>query len=196
MKLKFFFIMGLSLFVVSCSTTPGDAAYRGGHTVAAADLYRQGADQGDATAALKLGLLISKGSAPVGRYGSALKWFLRACTLGDKVGCHNSGNGYEYGKYGVSKNYNIARKYYLIAAKKGYMQSQYNLGSLYANKYFNNDIEGLKWMLLAEKSARQCSREPSCQWVLKDPPGHRAKLMRRMSRRAISESSRMAGVKY
>ena len=193
MKLKFLLIISLSVFVASCSVTPGDAAYRAGQSFAAADLYRQGADQGDATAALKLGLMIEGRLVSIDRYGNALNWYLRACKLGDNAGCHNSGNGYEYGKSGARKNINSAKKYYTIAAKKGYMQSQYNLGTLYSNKYFHDNIEGLKWMLLAENTARRCSRKPFCQWVLKDPPGHRAKLMGRMSRSEIEESKRRAG---
>lgn len=43
------------LILTACNSKPGDAARRGGHLAQAADLYRKGADQGDAAAAFKLG---------------------------------------------------------------------------------------------------------------------------------------------
>lgn len=182
----------LIAFLVGCSTTPGDAAYRGGHPKQAADLYTQGADQGDGAAALKLGLMISEGKASAKKYGSKTKWFIRACDLGSDAGCHNSGNAYEYGQDEVNKDYNKARQYYLMAAEKGFMQSQYNLGSMYANQYFDNDIEGFKWMTLAEKYATSCATVPLCKWVMEDPPGHRKKLMSRMNAKQITEANQLA----
>jgi hypothetical protein len=179
-------------FIISCSTTPGDAANRGGHAEQAADLYKQGADQGDKSAALKLGLLISEGKVPTEKYGNSLKWFVRACELGSNPGCHNSGNAYEYDQAGANKDYNKAREYYTLAAEKGYTQSQYNLGSLYSNQYINNDIEGLKWMLIAEKTANTCLEVRLCQWVQEDPPGHRAKLIGRMDQSQIAKSEELA----
>ncbi len=74
------------------------------------------------------------------------------------------------------------------AAELGYMQSQYNLASLYSNKYFSSDIEGLKWILIAQSSARKCSSDSLCKWVLKDPPGHKNKLLKRMSGQQIKQA--------
>lgn len=174
----------LALFFTACSTTPGDAARRGGHSEQAANMYRQGADQGDALAALKLGQLIESGQTSSIQYGEAGVWFIRACELGNLVGCHNAGVGYEYGaegKLGLAKDFSKAAEFYRRAAERGYMQSQYNLGSLYANGHLQNDVEGLKWFLLAQKAARACIPEPLCKWVLQDPPGHSARLRQRMS---------------
>lgn len=178
--------------VVGCGTTPGDAAYRGGHSEQAADLYKNGADQGDGAAALKLGLMIDAGKASAEVYGSKSKWYLRSCELGGEAGCHNSGNAYEYGHDGLIKDYEKARVYYHLAAEKGFMQSQYNLGSMYSNRYFYNDVEGLKWMLLAQKSASSCSTVPLCKWVLEDPPGHKNKLMSRMTSAQMAQANNMA----
>lgn len=187
-------LLGLCLIscVVGCSTTPGDAAYRGGHSEQAADLYKQGADQGDGAAALKLGLMIDAGKASTESYGSKSKWYLRSCELGNEAGCHNSGNAYEYGQDGFIKDYEKARGYYRLAAEKGFMQSQYNLGSMYSNRYFDNDVEGLKWMVLAQKSASSCSILPLCKWVLEDPPGHKNKLMSRMTPAQIAQANDLA----
>lgn len=187
--LTFFFLISS---VVGCSTTPGDAAYRGGHPQQAADLYKRGADRGDSTAALKLGLMISAGKIPTESYGSKSKWYSRSCELGNEAGCHNSGNVYEYGEDGLSKDYEKARIYYQLAAEKGFMQSQYNLGSMYSNRYFDDDGEGLKWMLLAQKSASSCASDPLCKWILEDPPGHKNKLMSRMNPKQIAEANELA----
>ena len=178
-------ILGCSaLLLASCSTTPGEAAHRGGHLEQAADLYHRGAEQGDAVAALKLGLMVEAGEAHTDKFGTSGHWFIQACDLGDVLGCHNAGVGYEYGpegKGGLNKNLEKARDYYLRAAQRGYMQSQYNLGSLYANQYFPDDVEGLKWLLLSQKSARSCPSISICKWILDDSPGHIARLRQRMS---------------
>jgi hypothetical protein len=185
-------LMLLVPYVVACSTTPGDAAYRGGHPEQAANLYMKGAELGDKTAADKLGLMISQREVSAEKYGNAIKWFVRACDLGSNAGCHNSGHAHEYGEVGANKDYNKARDYYLIAADKGFMQSQYNLGSLYSNQYFHNDVEGLKWMLLAERTANTCAKVPLCKWVMDDPPGHRTKLKNRMTKNQIAEAEQLA----
>ncbi len=170
------------------SSTPGDAASKGGHQNQAANLYMQGAQQGDGEAALKLGLLLDNGSVSKSTYGEANVWFEKACELGELAGCHNLGVAYEYGKNGCSKNMDQAKNYYSIAANSGYMQSQYNLGSLYSNQYISDNLEGYKWMLIAEKSAKECSSKPLCQWVLDDPPGHRTNLRNRLSKEQIDSA--------
>src|SRR5262245_5046077 len=164
---------------LGCSSTPGDAAARAGHPESAAKLYAQGASQGDAAAALKLGLLIS--NRRVTGYGDAGSWFAKSCQLGEVVGCHNAGVGYEYAEHGLPMNYGEAASAYRKAAERGYMQSQYNLGSMYSNGYLNDDVEGLKWLLLSQKAANSCTGQPLCKWLLDDPPGHVAKLTTRMS---------------
>src|SRR6266487_3375235 len=131
-----------------CSSVPGDAALRSGHPEQAADLYRRGAEQGDASAALRLGFLISEARVSASKYGEAGDWFKKACALANLPACHNVGVAYEYGKNGLPKDYAESRNFYLKAAVEGYMQSQYNLASLYSNNYVTPpaDVEGLKWM--------------------------------------------------
>jgi TPR repeat protein len=182
-SLVFGFFVGIPLFSVGCSSVSGDAASRGGHPDQAAELYRRGAEQGDASAALRLGMLVDQGQVSTAKYGDAANWFKQACSLGNLPSCHNVGVAYEYGKNGVSKDYSEARNFYSKAASAGYMQSQYNLASLYSNGYIApaNDVEGLKWMLLAQTSAAKCKQEELCQWILRDPPGHRRRLEGRLS---------------
>ena len=166
------------------AVTPGDAANRSGHPVQAADLYRRGAEQGDADAALKLGLLISGGQVPAETFGTAGSWFIRACDLGNLVGCHNVAVGYENGPKandGFQTDIAKAQEYYLRAAERGYLPSQYNLGSLYANQLLPDDVTGLKWLLIAQRTASSCATSAACKWVLEDPPAHIKKLRERMS---------------
>lgn len=129
-------------------------------------------EQGDPAAALRFGVLLESGD-----------WFKKACDLGSLPGCHNAGVAYESGKSKLDKDYSQARAYYLRAAERGYMQSQYNLASLYSNNHISppDDVEGLKWMLLAQKSASQCKQDPLCAWALQDPPGHKQRLLSRLS---------------
>lgn len=185
-------ILSIIMMLGGCSTTPGDAAGRGGHPEQAADLYRRGAEQGDALAAFKLGRLVEKKSVSSDVHGSAGSWYIKACNLGDITSCHNAGVGYENGSIGLPKDIEKALTYYLRAAKSGYMQSQYNVGSFYSMGYFMNDIEGYKWLLLADEAARSCISVPLCKWVLDDPPGHNKKLRGRMTAGQISEAEKQA----
>jgi hypothetical protein len=174
----------------ACSSTPGDAALRSSHPDAAAKLYQKGAEQGDATAAVKLGLLIEE--QKVAGFGSAGDWYLKACGLGNVVGCHNAGAGYEYAKQGLPMNYGEAARVYRLAAERGYMPSQYNLGSLYANSYIRGDIEGLKWLLISRATAEKCIDRPGCKWTYDDPPGHTKRLIQRMSPSDVQTAEREA----
>jgi TPR repeat protein len=181
-------------FCSGCAQTPGDAALRGGHPEAAASLYLKGAELGHGDAALKLGLLVENGTVSGPQYGTAVQWYLRACEAGELAGCHNAGVGYEYGKLGASKDMTKAYEYYLKAAERGYMQSQYNLSSLYSNQYVQpqNDFQGYLWMVLAQNAARQCRNVPVCEWVLEDPPGHKAKLKSRLAEAQVKEAEKLA----
>ncbi|BDV43974.1 hypothetical protein GURASL_28970 [Geotalea uraniireducens] len=184
----------LFIYFTGCALTPGDAALRAGHPEEAGMLYKAGAEQGDASAALKLGLLLEDGRVREETFGSPASWYEKACKLGSDPGCHNAGVSYEYGKNSVSKDITKAYSYYMIAAERGYMQSQYNVASLYSNHYVQpqNDVDGLKWMLLAQGAAKRCQNVPLCQWILNDPPGHKAKLKSRLSADQIKAAEALA----
>ncbi len=192
------FLFNLSVLVLcilsGCSQTPGDAAVRGGHPQAGADLYLQEAELGRADAAFKLGLLVSQGRVSGERFKTGTYWFKRACELGEPVGCHNVGVAYEYGSAdGIKIDYAEAAKYYRIAAEKGYIGSQYNFGSMYSNNYLPpDDVQGYTWMLLAEKAARACAKQELCKWILEDPPGHRTKLKTRLTEDQIKQAETLA----
>lgn len=52
--------------------------------------------------------------------------------------------------------------------------------------------EGLKWMLLAQLSADKCKQQELCQWILRDPPGHRRRLESRLSSAQQQEAAMLA----
>jgi hypothetical protein len=177
-----------------CSTTPEDGALKAGQMEKAAELYAQGAELGDADAALKLGMLVSNGTITDPRYGTAFKWYLRACELGSRPGCHNVGVCFQEGKHGVEKSFQKAHEYYLKAAERGYMQSQYNLANLYAVGDITppDDVEGLKWMFLTRKAAEDCKGVTLCDWILQDPGNRLAMFRNRMSEEQIKEAEERA----
>jgi uncharacterized protein len=66
---------------------------------------------------------------------------------------------YQNGK-GVGKDYNLALKWYRLAAKQGHDQAQYFLGGmLVGGKYVPQDIdEGIKWMGLSAKQGNDMAQ--------------------------------------
>lgn len=99
----------------------------------------------------------------------ALTAFQQACELGSLYGCHKMGIAYNNGLYGKEKNYQKARQWYLRAAEKGYVPSQQNIANLYAHRLLPmDDIEGYKWLKLAEIGAAQC--KPGAIEVETDTP--------------------------
>jgi TPR repeat protein len=127
-------------------------------------------------------------------YGSAIEWFRKASDLGSMEACHNLGVAYEYGTHGLAKDYAQAEEYYRKAAAAGYMPSQYNLGGLYANNRISppNDVEGLKWLMLAQMSAEQDKDQPLSHWVLEDLPGNKSRLEMRLSDAQLQEARKLA----
>jgi len=173
---------------------PGDAAARLGRPEQAAKFYKSEANRGGAGAALHLGQLIDQRQVSAATYGSALTWFREACKLGSMQACHNVGVAYEYGTHGLSKDYVQAQAYYFKAAATGYMLSQYNLGSLYANNHIvpPNDVEGLKWVMLRQMSATRDPVQPLSRWVLQDLPDHKRRLEMRLSDVQLWEARKLA----
>lgn len=89
----------------------------------------------------------------------ALAAFKESCELGNNYGCHKTGIAYNNGLYGLEKNYHQAKQWYLRAAEKGYIPSQQNIANLHAYRLLEklDDIEGYKWLKLAENATQKCS---------------------------------------
>ena len=169
-------IFGLIMLTLAgCSTTPGDAALRGGHTPQAIELYESGANRGDPLAAKKLADIYA------GRYGvpedyeKAVHWYKKAIELGNIPSNWSVGVIYRDGLGNVPKDFGQAEMYFLQGAEKGQHYSMYDLASMYAEKQTKtaNDVEGLKWLNIVTAFAATCqSTNKGCQYIMNDPTPH------------------------
>ena len=133
----------LVLFITTnvCTAEDGNAAL---------PEIQQKAEQGNAEAQVKLGLIYRRGREVSQDYGQAEKWFRNAAEQGNAEGQNNLGLMYDHGR-GVEKNFVEARKWYLKAAKQGHSNAQYNLALLYTNGQGvpQDDIEAYVWANIA-----------------------------------------------
>ena len=159
----------------------------------AADL-RQRADKGDAGAALQLGNLLNRNQGLTATFGHAADWYRKGCALNSLSACHNAGVAYEQGRYGVQRNPAEAANFYLQAAERAFLPSQFNLAALYANAQVTSmdNREGLKWLLVAQKGAAQCADRSVCKFILEDRRGHRARLEAMLSAAERREALQLA----
>ena len=151
-------------------------------------------DQGDGDAALQIGNLLISSRIRHPRYGTPITWFKKGCTLRSLPACHNVGVSYEQGRNGVNQDYAEATSYFLQAAERAFLPSMYNLAVLSAESKISaaDNREGLKWMLVAQKSAVQCPESPTCKTVTDDPKGYRKQLESRLSSKEIRETYKLA----
>lgn len=174
----------LCLTLAACSTTPGDAAHRGGHYTQAAELYEAGAKQGDSQAAEKLGDLYNYRPGLPEDHGKAIYWYKKAIELGNPTPYWAVGVIYRDGKGNVPRDFGFAERYFLQGAEKGQHYSMYDLAGMYADNFAKtpNDIEGLKWLNIVTAFATTCpSSNDGCQYILRDPKKIREKLESRMN---------------
>jgi uncharacterized protein len=100
-----------------------------------ADRYesiRRSAEQGDAIAQGKLGLMYEEGQGIPKDYTEAVRWYRRAAEQGDAIAQTKLGLMYEEGK-GVPKDYAEAVRWYRRAAEQGDATAEFNLGLIYEN---------------------------------------------------------------
>jgi uncharacterized protein len=91
------------------------AAFERGDYPAAISLFRLLAEQGDATAQFRLGVMCVKGQGTSRSYTEAVKWFRMAADQGVAYAQFNLGVMYASG-YGVAQNYIEAHKWFNLAA--------------------------------------------------------------------------------
>jgi TPR repeat protein len=146
----------LVLFV--CAASPAaagpledaEAAHSKGDYATAVRLYRPLADQGNATAQLRLGFLYSSGRGVPKDDAAALSLFRKAADQGDARAQNNLGLMYEDGR-GVPKNDATAVSWYRKAADQGHARAQNNLGLMYENgRGVPKDyVQAYKWISLS-----------------------------------------------
>lgn len=155
---------------------------------------RQRADKGDGDAALRLGNLLARNRVSATRYGKAVDWYKKGCTMRSISACHNAGVSYHHGRNGAKTDYSEAANYYLQAADRAFLNSVFNLAMLHAEARITtlDNREGLKWLLVAQRAAAQCPDNPICKMVLEDPKGYRARLEAPLSADERREARQLA----
>jgi uncharacterized protein len=138
---RWWHVMAMMLVVVPLSTTtPASAgdfengleAFLNGDNAAAHRLWLPLAEQGDASAQIRLGIMYEFGLGVPQDDAAAVRWFRLAADQGDADAQYNLGNMYANGR-GVPQDYAAAVRWFRLAADQGYTEAQYNLGVMYAN---------------------------------------------------------------
>jgi TPR repeat protein len=95
-------------------------------------LWREIAEQGDAKAQIKLGLMYELGQGVPQDNAEALKWYGLAAAH-DPTAQFNLGAMYEFGndRLGLAQDYAEAFNWYLRAADQGDANAQLHLGTMY-----------------------------------------------------------------
>jgi hypothetical protein len=118
---------------------------------------RHAAEQGDATAQVKLGSLYADGKSGVGQdYKEAVKWFRRAAETGQPDGQFLLGEMYYQGR-GVPQDYVQAYKWWSLAAA---MSSGSKREQAIINRYLAEEKMTLAQILEAQRLTRKLVRSP------------------------------------
>lgn len=154
-------IRALLLFVVLVLAFPVWAeqltaleAFDKGQYARAARLLQPMVDRGITEAQLRLGWLYSEGKGVAKDENAAIKLYSAAAEQRHPEAEFNVGNFYHHGKGGVPKDDKKAAMWFLRSAKRGYIDSQFNLGRmLFLGEGVGRDRkQGLMWL---DRSARQ-----------------------------------------
>jgi uncharacterized protein len=109
-----------------------DAAAGRGDYGAVIQILRPLAEQGDARAQVKLGLMYADGRGVPQDYVEAQSWYMKAAANDDPQAEFNLGVLHARGR-GVPKDYAEAGKWFQKAADHGDAAAQFNLGVMYAH---------------------------------------------------------------
>ena len=118
-----------------------------------AGLYRKAAEQGDANAQIKLGVMYYQGNDIPQDYAEAVNWFRKAAEQGLASAQYYLGAMYANGQ-GVAQNYAEAVNWFRKAAEQGHAEAQHNIGVMYAHGkgVAQNYAEAVNWF---RKAAEQ-----------------------------------------
>jgi TPR repeat protein len=131
----------------------GLAAYNRGDYETAFQLLQPLAEQGDATAQYKLGVMHNFGQGVRLNYHEAMRWYRKAAEQGHHDAQHMVGAMYANGE-GVWRDYAEAAKWFRLAADQGLARAQYELAEMYrtGRGVPQNYAEAAKWY---QKAAEQ-----------------------------------------
>lgn len=122
-------------------------AYDEGDVYLAFRLWSGLAQQGNADAAFKVGMMYDRGEVVEHDASQAAHWYQQAAVAGHPYAQHNLGVAYANGD-GVEINISKAMGWWLQAAEHGNVDSQYNLGIIYAMGSYGihrDTAKALKW---------------------------------------------------
>src|SRR5450759_299058 len=112
---------------IADSLSDAKRVYDAGDYEKAATLFRPLAEQGNADAQLKLGVMYDHGEGVRQDYKGAVKWFRLAADQGNADAQFYLGVMYDNGQ-GVPRDYKESVKWYQLAARQGNPYAQFNLG--------------------------------------------------------------------
>lgn len=126
------------------------AAYKGGNYKAALEILRPLAEQGDAKAQDKLGLMYALGQGVKQDFAEAMTWYRKAADQGDAEAQNALGDMYSFG-HGVAEDEPEAMRWYRKAADQGFSDAQFSVGYLYEHsESITRDLkEAARWYQLA-----------------------------------------------
>jgi len=116
---------------------------------------RKAADEGNADAQTRLGLMYYRGRGVPQDYAEALRWSRKAADQGDAVAQFNLGFMYAKGRGGMPQDYAETARWYRKAADQGNVDAQFNLGLMYDNGQGvpRDSVEAHMWLSLAASRA-------------------------------------------
>ena len=120
-----------------------DVAFLNGEYEVAAEMYHEGAREGDALASFNYGYCLLKGLGCPYNPSLAKNFFAFARDMEGGESCYNLAMLYLHGE-GVNKNYSLALKYMRIAAEAGCIEAELYMGMAYTlGCMFEPDIVGI-----------------------------------------------------
>ena len=108
------------------------------------------AEQDDAAAQLRVGLMYYNGQGVLQDYAEAMQWFRKSALQGNPFAQSNVAYMYEKGE-GVPQDYVEAARWYRQAAEQGNAQAQFTLGYMYEKGLGmqQDEVRALMWFYLA-----------------------------------------------
>ena len=120
-----------------------DVKYLEGDYALAAEMYLEGAREGDALASFNYGYMLWRGIGVPYNPTEAKSFFAFARDMEGGEGCYNIAMLYLHGE-GVTRNYKKAFEYMRISAERGCIEAQLYLGMAYtAGCMFEPDVVGI-----------------------------------------------------
>jgi TPR repeat protein len=150
----FSLVASLPLALVAGPSEDANAAFKNGDYATALRLWRDLAEQGNASAQASLGYMYETGRGVTKDETQAVLWYRKSAEQGDARGQTNLGNMYANGR-GVVKDEAEAVLWYRAAAEQGNAQGQLNLGHMYetGSGVAKDKAEAAKWYRKAAQPA-------------------------------------------